>query len=119
MIWPVSLKDDENVPSLASTFGIGDPEYLGCGSGAEASVLLLDYAFGVLGYHKVDLDFFEYNARAQALYEKLGFVHEGRRRENHRSRGRFRDDTLMGVTAEGWRAKPGKLPQRDAEAELQ
>ncbi len=116
----VSLKMDENMPSRASTFGIsiGDPDYLGHGYGAEASVLLLDYAFGVLGCHKVNLDFFEYNARAQALYEKLGFVVEGRRRENHWSRGRYWDEVLMGVTAEEWRAKHGPPPQPGAEAEL-
>src|SRR5215211_3316571 len=50
---------------------IGDSAYLGRGYGAEASTLLLDYAFGVLGYHKINLDLFEYNARALAMYERL------------------------------------------------
>jgi RimJ/RimL family protein N-acetyltransferase len=46
------------------------------------------------------------------MYEKLGFVVEGRRRENHWSRGRFWDDILMGVTAEEWWSKHGspRLP---------
>jgi RimJ/RimL family protein N-acetyltransferase len=65
-----------------------------------------------MGSHKLDLDFWEYNTRAQALYEKLGFVHEGRRRGNHWSRGRFWDDVvLMGITAEEWWAKHGPPPQ--------
>lgn len=117
MVGIVSLKNDANMPSRAPTFGvsIGDPNYLGKGYGAEASVLLLDYAFGVLGCHKVNLDFFEYNARAQALYEKLGFVVEGRRRENHWSRGRFWDEVLMGITAREWWAKHGPPPQPDPE----
>jgi RimJ/RimL family protein N-acetyltransferase len=61
---------------------------------------------------------FEYNVRAQAMYEKLGFVVVGRRRENHWSRGRFWDDILMGVTAEEWWSKhesprlPGSGPAR-------
>jgi RimJ/RimL family protein N-acetyltransferase len=75
--------------------------------------LLLAYAFAVLGYHKINLDYFEYNARAQAMYEKLGFVLEGRRRENHWSRGRFWDEILMGVTAEEWWAKHGPPQQPD------
>jgi RimJ/RimL family protein N-acetyltransferase len=87
---------------------------VGRGYGAEASTLFLSYAFGVTGYHKVNLDFWEYNTRAQALHEKLGFVHEGRCRENHWSRGRFRDDVLMGITAEEWWAKHGS-PQPETE----
>jgi len=109
LIGAMVLRNTENLPSRSATFGIiiGDPAYLDRGYGTEASTLLLDYAFGVLGYHKINLDLFEYNARAQAMYEKLGFVVEGRRRENHWSRGRFWDDILMGVTAEEWWSKHG------------
>ena len=109
LIGAMVLRNEENLPSRSATFGIiiGDSAYLERGYGTEASTLLLDYAFAVLGYHKINLDFFEYNARAQAMYEKLGFVLEGRRRENHWARGRFWDDILMGVTAEEWWSKHG------------
>jgi len=114
LIGAMTLRNEENLPSRSATFGImiGERAYLDRGYGTEASTLLLDYAFAVLGYHKINLDFFEYNARAQAMYEKLGFVLEGRRRENHWSRGRFWDDILMGMTAEEWWAKhgPPRLP---------
>ena len=110
LIGAVELRNTENLPSRSATFGIiiGDPAYLDRGYGTEASMLLLDYAFAVLGYHKINLDLFEYNARAQAMYERLGFVVEGRRRENHWSRGRFWDDVLMGITAEEWWSRHGK-----------
>jgi RimJ/RimL family protein N-acetyltransferase len=109
LIGTMQLKNTENLPSRSATFGImiGDPAYLDRGYGTEARTLLLDYAFAVLGYHKINLDLFEYNARALAMYEKLGFVLEGRRRENHWSRGRFWDDILMGVTAEEWWSRHG------------
>ena len=112
LIGAMQLRNTENLPSRAATFGIiiGDPAYLHRGYGTEASTLLLDYAFAVLGYHKINLDLFKYNARALAMYEKLGFAVEGRRRENHWSRGRFWDDILMGVTAEEWWAKYGPPP---------
>jgi RimJ/RimL family protein N-acetyltransferase len=114
LIGAMQLRNTENLPSRSATFGIiiGDPSNLDRGYGTEASTLILDYAFAVLGYHKVNLDLFEYNARARAIYEKLGFVVEGRRRENHWSRGRFWDDILMGVTAEEWwsRHGPPRLP---------
>ena len=110
LIGSMVLKNEENLPSRSATFGIiiGDRAYLDSGYGTEASTLFLDYAFAVLGYHKINLDFFEYNARARAMYEKLGFVVEGCRRENHWSRGRFWDDILMGVTAEEWWSKHGQ-----------
>jgi RimJ/RimL family protein N-acetyltransferase len=120
IIGALVLRNTENLPSRSATFGIliGDPAYLNRGYSSEASTLLLDYAFAVLGYHKVNLDLFEYNASARAMYEKLGFVAEGRRRENHWSRGRFWDDILMGVTTEEWWSKhgsprlPGSRPAR-------
>jgi RimJ/RimL family protein N-acetyltransferase len=110
LIGAMVLRNEENLPSRSATFGIiiGDPAYHDRGYGTEASTLLLGYAFAVLGYHKINLDFFEYNARAKAMYEKLGFVLEGRRRENHWSRGRFWDDILMGLTAEEWWTRHGR-----------
>jgi len=110
LIGTMVLRNEENLPSRSATFGIiiGDSAYLERGYGTEASTLLLDYAFAVLGYHKINLDLFEYNARAQAMYEKLGFVVEGRRRENHWTRGRFWDEILMGVTAEEWWTEHGR-----------
>lgn len=114
LIGAMVLNNTENLPSRSATFGIiiGDRAYLDRGYGTEASTLLFDYAFAVLGYHKINLDLFEYNARALAMYEKLGFVVEGRRRENHWTRGRFWDDILMGITAEEWWSKHGapRLP---------
>jgi RimJ/RimL family protein N-acetyltransferase len=109
LIGAMVLKNEENLPSRSATFGIiiGDRAYLDRGYGTEASTLLLDFAFAVLGYHKVNLDLFEYNARARFMYERLGFVVEGRRRENHWSRGRFWDEILMGVTAEEWWSRHG------------
>ncbi len=116
MIGDLALKNEENMPSRVASFGIfiGDSDYVGSGYGAQASTPFLSYAFDVMGYHKVNLDLWEYNTCARALYEKLGFVHEGRRRENHWSRGRFWDDVLVGITAEEWWAKHGPPPQPEA-----
>ncbi len=81
---------------------IGDRQYLHKGYGTEACTLFLNYVFGILGYHKVNLEVYEYNLPAIHLYKKLGFTHEGTLRENNWSRGRFWDDLLMGITAEEW-----------------
>lgn len=47
------------------------------------------------GLRKLSLGVFPDNARAIALYEKYGFVHEGLRRMQYRSDDAFRDEVLM------------------------
>ncbi len=115
-IGQLRLTNSRNLPCRAGNLGIriGDPAYLERGYGTEATLSFIDYAFAVLGCHKIRLDPFEYKARALAMYEKLGFVVEGRRRENHWSRGRIWDDILMGVTAEKWWAQHGPLQRPES-----
>ena len=115
-IGQVRLTNSKNLPSRAGNLGIriGDPEYLERGYGTEATLLFIDYAFAVLGCHRIRVDLFEYKARALAMYEKLGCVVEGRRRENYWSRGRFWVDILMGVTAEKWWTKHGPLQRPES-----
>jgi RimJ/RimL family protein N-acetyltransferase len=47
------------------------------------------------GLRKVSLGVFPDNARAIAVYEKLGFVREGLRRMQYRSGDAYRDEVLM------------------------
>jgi RimJ/RimL family protein N-acetyltransferase len=54
---------------------------LGTGHGAEAARLTLDFAFRELNLYRVQATVFSYNARSQALFERLGFRHEGTFRE--------------------------------------
>lgn len=49
----------------------------GTGAAMQATQELLRYAFEELKLHKVYLNVLEENVRAQKLYEKCGFVHEG------------------------------------------
>jgi RimJ/RimL family protein N-acetyltransferase len=50
------------------------------------------------GAHKVDLEVWLDNARAIALYSRLGFVIEGVRREHYRRRdGRLRSSMIMAI----------------------
>jgi len=47
------------------------------------------------GYHKVCLSVFSTNTRAIKLYEKLGFVYEGLRKEQYKVKGQWVDELLM------------------------
>ena len=79
--------------------GILDPNRLGQGHGTRALHLLVGYAFDTLRLHRVDLRVLDYNTRAIAAYEKVGFVIEGRQREAARVGDRWHDDLLMGLLA--------------------
>ncbi len=71
----------------------------GRGFGTAALRLLLAYAFGPLGLHRVSLEVFAFNARAIHVYEKVGFRHEGRMRDALWWEGTPHDTLLMAALA--------------------
>ena len=56
---------------------IGEKEYWSNGYGSDALRLLLDFGFNVRGYNSIHLNVYEYNERAIACYEKVGFKRQG------------------------------------------
>lgn len=74
------------------------------GLGTEAMRLLIDYAFTALPLHRIDLEVYAFNPRAQRVYEKVGFVVEGRRREALDFDGERVDAIIMGLLSSQWRA---------------
>lgn len=79
---------------------IFEKEYLGKGYGTEAMSVLLDYGFGILNLHRIELEVFEFNKRAKKAYEKLGFKQEGIIRDKLFYDGEFHDAIIMGVLRE-------------------
>lgn len=84
--------------------GLLDPDLLGKGIGTQACRLILDHAFSTLDLHRITLRVIDYNARAIAAYEKLGFQHEGREREAACVGDTYHDDLIMGLLASEWQA---------------
>lgn len=82
--------------------GIGDREQWGKGYGREAMQLVLRYGFNELNLHRIQLTVFEYNERAIALYEKLGFQREGVYREFMQRDGKRYDMYLYGLLRREW-----------------
>jgi UDP-4-amino-4,6-dideoxy-N-acetyl-beta-L-altrosamine N-acetyltransferase len=76
---------------------IGEPGARGKGLAAEASRLLLGYAFGTLGLRRVYLHVFARNADALRLYRRVGFQPEGVLRQHVRKGDEFLDVALMAV----------------------
>lgn len=85
------------------------PEDQGQGYGSEALQWALEWAFVHAGLHRVALDVAEWNERATKLYEKLGFVLEGRRREALWKGGRWWDSLDMGILSREWAERNGKV----------
>jgi RimJ/RimL family protein N-acetyltransferase len=79
----------------------------GRGIGTEATRLIVGYAFEELGLHRVQLDAYAFNDRALRVYEKVGFVREGARREVERRDGVRVDEVLMAVLDHEWAAHRG------------
>ena len=95
-IGPVYLRDIDHINSRAE-YGIfiGEKDYLGKGIGAEAGILVLDYAFRELHLHKIMLKVFAQNVRAIKNYKKAGFVEEGFLRDEVRRNGIYYDIVYM------------------------
>lgn len=79
--------------------GIGEHDCWGKGYGTEATRLILDYAFTVLGLHNVMLRVFSYNERAIRSYLRVGFKEIGRRRQAQRVGGQAHDVVYMDLLA--------------------
>lgn len=62
-----------------------------------------DFAFEVMGLHRLELDVFSFNPRAKRVYEKAGFRLEGVRKEAIRDGAGWGDDILMAILEQDWR----------------
>ncbi len=70
---------------------------LGRGYGTEVTRLVLTYAFDTASLHRVSISVFDFNPRARRVYEKCGFVLEGRLRETLLWDGEWHDELVMSV----------------------
>jgi len=76
---------------------IGRKDEWGKGFGTEAVTLLCRHAFDGLNLHKVCLSCFAINERGLRLYARVGFVPEGRLREQVFIDGRWVDEIVLGL----------------------
>ena len=84
---------------------IGEKAYWGQGYGGEAIELLLRIAFDGLNLHKVWLGCFDFNERGLRAYRRMGFVQEGRLRDEKYVDGRYHDLILMAILEDDWRER--------------
>ena len=76
---------------------IGNKSFWSAGYGSDAVRALLGWGFRELNLNRVWLKVFESNSRAIGCYEKVGFHHEGRFRQDRFHAGRYWDTLVMGL----------------------
>lgn len=69
----------------------------GKGIGTDTMSLILEFAFNELNLHRVYLQVFSFNERAIKLYEKIGFIHEGKFRQALYRTGKWHDIVIMSI----------------------
>jgi RimJ/RimL family protein N-acetyltransferase len=72
---------DEHNASVNFRISLVGPHVFGRGYGTEATRLVVDYAFRIAGLHRIHLEVYDFNTRAQRVYEKCGFAREGMHRD--------------------------------------
>jgi RimJ/RimL family protein N-acetyltransferase len=83
----------------ACEFGIliGDPSRWGKGIGKEATSAIIAYGFDELNMNRIGLSVIASNTRAVRLYEGLGFVREGLKRQAQYRACGYLDVILMSI----------------------
>ena len=85
------------------TLVIGEKDAWGKGYGTEAILLLLDHAFGHLGFHRVAIGVVGFNERALRFYEKVGFRKEGVQRDGYYYDHGYHDFVMMSMLEDEFR----------------
>lgn len=75
----------------------------GKGIGTWAIEVTRDFAFEQLKLHRLELDVYSFNARAEKAYLKAGFQKEGLLRDAVLDGDKYADDILMAMLEEDWR----------------
>lgn len=83
----------------ACEFGIliGDSSRWGKGIGKEVTSAIVAYGFDELNMNRIELSVIASNTRAMRLYEGLGFVREGLKRQAQYRAGEYLDVILMSI----------------------
>ncbi|MGW7438005.1 GNAT family N-acetyltransferase [Streptomyces sp. NPDC054849] len=81
-----------------------EPAAAGRGLVTKACRVLIDYAFGERGMHRIEWHAASANQKSLAVAERLGMTREGVLRQNHLHRGVRQDTEVWSILAHEWAA---------------
>lgn len=76
---------------------IGDKTAWDGGYGTDTMRTVCRFGFEMMNLHRIELEVYAENERARHVYEKVGFVVEGRRRDALFKYGRYQDVLVMSL----------------------
>jgi UDP-4-amino-4,6-dideoxy-N-acetyl-beta-L-altrosamine N-acetyltransferase len=85
-------------------FYLADARTRGRGVGSAVEVLVCNYAFDVLGLHKLCCEVLSFNAAVIAMHQKFGFQPQGVLREHYFRDGQWVDVHQLALWADDWKA---------------
>jgi RimJ/RimL family protein N-acetyltransferase len=98
LIGVVRLRDAQPETGCAELdIYLGEKEYWGQGYGTDAMRAICRFGFDKMRLHKITLTVVTENRAAHHIYQKLGFVDEGRLRSVFRRDGQWYDMFTMGL----------------------
>ncbi|MDP2318419.1 MAG: GNAT family protein [Acidobacteriota bacterium] len=84
--------------------------FWGTGAFVESARLVLDFAFDVIGAHRLEARAAVSNGRGNGALRKMGAVQEGVLRRSFQRNGQYHDQIIWAILAEDWRLQ--RLDQR-------
>lgn len=100
---------DAQLPTRAATLAVMiGSEHVSRGYGTDTVRVVANYGFQEMGLNRIELQVHAFNARARAVYSKVGFVEEGIRRQSTFHDGQFHDAVIMAALAEEWMSASSK-----------
>ena len=76
---------------------IGEKAFWDGGYGTDTMRTVCRFGFEMMNLHRIELDVYATNERARHVYEKVGFVLEGRKRDALFKYGRYEDVLVMSL----------------------
>lgn len=106
IIGEVVINDiDRDNRGASMRIAINKKEDFSKGYGTEALLLAVNYGFGMLNLHRIELEAFPFNERAIHVYEKIGFKREGVRRGGCYFNHKYYDMISMSILEDEFREK--------------
>lgn len=98
LIGDVVISDiDRRFRNCLLRIAIFDQDNFSKGYGQEALQIIVNYVFGMLNLHRIELEVLTENTRAKHVYKKIGFKEEGIKRDAYYFDHEYKDVMMMSI----------------------